>query len=178
MTATTTRPTRRNMDAANEQAASAIEPRQPIEFELVDQKYQGALFQIDPAKRSDRGPLMSGNLAVGQAKVPLSAFFDVSQETGTEYLNLSLGGEGGVHYYGRLFRTAQKKSERSPDYSGYFHVLAVRPGDEIAAEEWEQSPKLKVYGRRVRNADNSVRIALDVAPTRSIEPIEDSELPF
>jgi hypothetical protein len=37
---------------------------------------------------------------------------------------------------------------------------------------------LNVYGRRVRNADNSVRIALDVVPQRSDVPVGDDEVAF
>jgi len=79
-----------------------------------------------------------------------------------------------------VFRNEEKKNARSPDYSGYLVVLPLSPDvrDEYSQEEWDDAPRLNVYGRRVRNADNSVRIALDVVPLRSDAPVGDDEVAF
>ncbi|MEX3557294.1 MAG: hypothetical protein VB135_02330, partial [Burkholderia sp.] len=74
----------------------------------------------------------------------------------------------------------KKKTAKSPDYTGYLVVLAMNPGvkNEHTEEDWEAAPRLTVFGRRVRNADNSVRIALDVLPKRSNENVSDEEVGF
>lgn len=178
MTATSTKPAQKKMAPQAAQAPSAVKQPEPINFELANQKYQGALFNIDEDKQTQDGPLMSGSVEVAKVRIPLSAFLEISEETGKRYLNLSLGGKDGVHYYGRLFRNDEKRSEKSPDYSGYFHILPVNPGDQYTDEEWAGAAKLQVYGRRTRNADDTVRIALDIVPMRSQEPIGDDELAY
>ena len=91
-----------------------------------------------------------------------------------------MGARGQQHFSGRLFRSTEKKNAKSPDYTGYLIVLPMTPDvrNEYTKEEWEAAPRLKVYGRRMRNADNSPRISLDIAPPKSDAPVGDNELAF
>ena len=138
------------------------------------------LFPVDEEHARENGPLFTGSIKLDGESVPLSAFLKDARESEKRYLDLSVGAKGQVHYSGRLFRNEDKKTTKSPDYSGYLIVLplssAVR--DEYSAEEWNEAPRLIVYGRRVRNADNSVRIALDVVPPRLDAPVSDNEVAF
>lgn len=138
------------------------------------------LFPVDEEHARENGPLFTGSIKLDGESVPLSAFLKDARESEKRYLDLSVGAKGQVHYSGRLFRNEEKKTTKSPDYSGYLIVLplssAVR--DEYSAEEWNEAPRLIVYGRRVRNADNSVRIALDVVPPRVNAPVGDDEVGF
>ncbi|KVE33099.1 hypothetical protein [Burkholderia sp. TSV86] len=140
-----------------------------------------ALFPVDEDHARDNGPMFTGSIKLEGVSVPLSAFLKEAKN-GSErrYLDLSIGAKGQVHYSGRLFRNEQKKTAKSPDYTGYVVVLAMNPGvkNEYTDEDWEAAPRLIVYGRRVRNADNSVRIALDVLPKRSNENVSDEEVGF
>jgi hypothetical protein len=156
-------------------------------------KTKGVLFVIPEEDRKENGPVLSGNFANGDKTVGLSAFLDMSEETGRRFYNLSLGDKDGTHWYGRLFRNENKKSDKSPDYSGFMIVLPVeapvadesgkakakaKAKPQYTPEDWEQAPKLTVFGRRVRSADNSARIVLDVLPVRSQDPISDEDVPL
>jgi len=178
MTATATKPAQKPMSTSTATAAKPTKQQAPIDFELTTARYNGALFNIPEEDIVDNGPLMSGSVTVDEVRIPLSAFFAQSKETGTEYMNLSLGSKDGVHYHGRLFRNTSKKSPRSPDYTGFVTLLAVPPGVKFSDEEWDEAVRLQVFGRKVRNADNSVRIELNIAPQRSLEPVGDDEVAF
>lgn len=138
------------------------------------------LFPVDEEHARENGPLFTGSIKLDGESVPLSAFLKDAKESDKRYLDLSVGAKGQVHYSGRLFRNEEKKTAKSPDYSGYLVVLPLSPDvrDEYSQEEWDEAPRLNVYGRRVRNADNSVRIALDVVPQRSDVPVGDDEVAF
>lgn len=158
----------------------AAETQAPVVFTLEKTgKYQGALFNIKEEDLVEGGPIMSGSIEVNNVRVSLSAFLEESANTGTKYLNLSLGSKGGVHYYGRLFRQAEKRSERSPDYSGFILLLPAEPGaPKYTNEQWDKAERLQVYGRRVKNLSEGSRISLDVVPQRSREPVAEGELSF
>lgn len=140
-----------------------------------------ALFPVDEDHARENGPLFTGSIKLEGESVPLSAFLkEAKNGSDTRYLDLSIGAKGQVHYSGRLFRNEKKKTTKSPDYTGYLVVLPMNPGvqNEYTEDEWEAAPRLTVFGRRTRNADNSVRIALDVLPQRSDEPVGDDEVSF
>ena len=138
------------------------------------------LFPVDEEHARENGPLFTGFIKLDGESIPLSAFLKDAKESDKRYLDLSVGAKGQVHYSGRLFRNEEKKTTKAPDYSGYLVVLPLSPDvrDEYAQEEWNEAPRLIVYGRRVRNADNSVRIALDVVPPRLNAPVGDDEVRF
>lgn len=138
------------------------------------------LFPVDEEHARENGPIFSGSIKLDGVSVPLSAFLKDAKGSEKRFLDLSIGAKGQVHYSGRLFRNEEKKTAKSPDYSGYLVVLPLSPGmqDEYEEEDWKQAPRLIVYGRRVRNADSSVRIALDVLPQRSDAPVSDDEVAF
>jgi hypothetical protein len=138
------------------------------------------LFPVDEEHSRENGPTFTGSIKLDGVSVPMSAFLKEAKGSEKRFLDLSVGAKGQVHYSGRLFRNEEKKTARSPDYSGYLVVLPLSPDvrDEHSQEEWDEAPRLIVYGRRVRNADNSVRIALDVVPQRSDAPVGDDEVTF
>ncbi|MEM5387851.1 hypothetical protein VSR68_30315 [Paraburkholderia phymatum] len=138
------------------------------------------LFPVDEEHARENGPTFTGSIKLDGVAVPMSAFLKEAKGSDKRFLDLSVGAKGQVHYSGRLFRNEEKKTSRSPDYSGYLVVLPLNPDvrDEHSQEEWDEAPRLIVYGRRVRNADNSVRIALDVVPQRSDAPVGDGEVAF
>jgi hypothetical protein len=138
------------------------------------------LFPVDEEHARENGPLFTGSIKLDGESIPLSAFLKDAKESDKRYLDLSIGAKGQMHYSGRLFRNEEKKTVKSPDYSGYLIVLPLSSTvrDEYSQEEWNEAPRLIVYGRRVRNADNSVRIALDVVPPRIDAPVGDGEVAF
>ena len=138
------------------------------------------LFPVDVEHTRENGPTFTGSIKLDGVSVPLSAFLKEAKGSDKRFLDLSVGAKGQVHYSGRLFRNEEKKTARSPDYSGYLVVLPLSPDvrDEHSQEEWDEASRLIVYGRRMRNADNSVRIALDVVPQRSDAPVGEDEVAF
>src|SRR5260370_21583798 len=140
----------------------------------------GVLFLVDEDHAVENGPLFTGSVKLDSVAVPLLAFLKDAKESDKKFLDLSMGAKGQVHFSGRLFRNEEKKTSKLPDYSGYVVVLPLTPGvrDEYSQEDWDAAPRLFVYGRRVRNSDNSVRIALDIVPPKSAQPVGDDELAF
>jgi hypothetical protein len=156
---------RNDVDAATN-AAAAESVRQLIEFALTERTLAtGALFKIDDEKRSSNGPLMSGSLQIDGQDIPLSAFLKVGKESETEYLSLSLGQEGGIHYYGKLFRVENPKGANAPHYTGFMTVLACSDANNYSNEDWDEAPTLKVCGWRKRSANGTGRIHLTVSST-------------
>jgi hypothetical protein len=138
----------------------------------------GVLFPVSEDRAVENGPTFTGSVKLDGVSVPLSAFLKAARDSDKRFLDLSVGAKGQAHFSGRLFRTEEKKTAKSPDYSGYLVVLPLSPGmtDEYSQEEWDAAARLIVYGRRMRNADNSVRIALDILPKRLNKPIGDDEV--
>ncbi len=141
----------------------------PVVFTLHDRiNADGALFNV--TERVDNGPIMTGSFDLGEVRVPLSGFFRVA-ESGREYLSLSLGSEGGVHYYGKLFRVVDKKYANAPDYTGFVTLLACTEADKYTDDVWESAAKLQVFGRRRRSTDGTARIALTLVSS-DVQPDE------
>lgn len=109
----------------------------------------GALFNLDSSKHAptSNSPVMTGNIEIGPAKIELAAFLKIAASSGIEYLNLKLKTEKPV--YGRLFRNLEKKSENSPDYTGFLNV---------------NDDKLKVSGWKVRPEGKKAYISLAICP--------------
>lgn len=167
--------TSKRQQRRNQPSQAGNDVRQLISFSLTEQsKATGALFNIQESDRSENGPIMSGSLEIDGAKVPLCGFLKQATQSETQYLGLSLGEEGGIHYYGKLFRVTEKKSANAPDYTGFITVLACTKKDEHSAEKWEEAPTLKVAGWRKRNGDGSGRIYLVV----SSREVSGAELAF
>lgn len=59
--------------------------QEPIVFKLEKKRYEGALFNIEDADRTENGPLMSGSITLVEndpkSRVPLSAFLSTSDTT-------------------------------------------------------------------------------------------------
>ncbi|CAJ0807128.1 hypothetical protein [Ralstonia thomasii] len=143
-------------------------------------KTTGVLFPVSDDRRSDNGPLFSGSIKLEDTQIPLAAFLKDAENGESQFLDLAVGARGQQHFSGRLFRNTEKKNANSPDYSGYLVVLPMTPDvrNEYTTEEWDAAPRLKVFGRRMRNADNSPRISLDIVPPKSDAPVGDDELAF
>ena len=148
---------------------NATQTPSPVVFILHERiNADGALFNV--TERVENGPIMTGSFDLGQVRVPLSGFLRVA-ESGREYLSLSLGSEGGVHYYGKLFRVTDKKYANSPDYTGFVTLLACTEPDEYTDDQWESADKLQVFGRRRRSTDGNARIALTLVSSE-VQPEE------
>ena len=143
-------------------------------------KTTAVLFPVSDDRRTENGPLFSGSIKLEDTQIPLAAFLKDAESGESQFLDLAVGARGQQHFSGRLFRSTEKKNAKSPDYTGYLIVLPMTPDvrNEYTKEEWEAAPRLKVYGRRMRNADNSPRISLDIAPPKSDAPVGDNELAF
>lgn len=138
---------------------------------------KGVLFQIDDDRLVENGPRFLGSVDIGNVKMSLSAFLKQAQSSDTEYLDLSFGDKGQPHYSGRLFKN-EKRGPKSPDYRGYITLLELDPDirNQYDRDDWDNADRLTVFGRRVRNADGGVRIALDILPVR--QPVAAGELAF
>lgn len=160
----TTRRARRNAAAEATDAAAAESVRQLIQFALTERTIAtGALFKIEDDRRTANGPLMSGSVTIDRQDVPLSAFLKRAEKSDLEYLSLSLGEEGGIHYYGKLFRVDEPKGANAPHYTGFMTILQCDENTQHTNEDWENAPTLKVCGWRKRNANGTARIHLTLS---------------
>lgn len=131
---------------------------------------QGAIFPArNMAERSPNAPEMTGTLQIDDLslRVPVAGFVTTAKETGELYYRLSVGFKNGVHYYGRLFATSEKRHPNSPDYFGFISLLPVSRQNQYSPEEWDAAPTLRIRGYRRRNAsDNRARIQILGAPVK------------
>lgn len=168
--------------ASNAAADTAIAPQEPrqhdvsqtatasllaavaAELTVTDRlAASGALFNIEPDRRMDNGPIMSGSIRDQQGvSIPVALFREVA-ESGEIYASLALGGKDRTRYYGRLFHS-QTEAGNGPAYSGYIVVLPVTAPDQHSPEDWDKAHRLQVCGWRRRSADGSARISLQIAP--------------
>lgn len=120
---------------------------------LAKLKYNAALFMIAAADRKENGPLMSGSINLPEdKKLPFSAFAKLSKE-GKNYFSLSVGGADSEHQYGALFPATEKKTDKSPDYTGSIDL--VKGGDE----------RLRVVGwKRAAAGTGKTYISLALSP--------------
>jgi hypothetical protein len=151
---------------------------------------KGALFQHTPA---DGGhgegvhPAMTGviDFEVDGVKtsMPVSGFVKYAKESDDSYLSLSMGVEGGVHYYGSLFNKVAKKAEmavtdpakaeKMRDYSGVLRVLPVWPKGHpkhvtLGVDDYEAADELMVFGTNKQAATSDVvYVELSIAPKRN-----------
>lgn len=117
---------------------------------------KGALFTLKPETRRVNGPVMTGIFEIDAERIEIAAFKRISRGTNLEFLNLRIGKSGteAKPLYGKLFRNDQKKSEKSPDYSGYVDL-----GSD------ENAPQLRIAGWRTRSNDGkTLYISLDLSP--------------
>jgi hypothetical protein len=121
---------------------------------LDNTRAKGALFSVKAADRKDNGPRMTGSFEVNSKRISLAAFSKVSKRSGQQYLNLKVGEKDGPTFYGKLFRNADKKGDKSPDYSGY---VELGTGND--------APQLRIAGWRAKSRDQKTSyISLDLAP--------------
>ncbi len=155
-------------------AASGTDHRPASRGSLVlapTARFDGALFNI--AEKRPDGPVMSGLVTLEGQRVGLSAFLK-SPDGKKQYLSLSMGEEGSVHYYGKLFRVDGKFNDTSPDYSGYMKTLPCDGETDYSGEQWDAAPQVQVFGWKRRSADGTARIALSASP----RTVDDAELPL
>lgn len=154
----------KNATAANNAAAQSV--RNLIAFSFTPETVaNGVLFNITAEKRTHNGPIMSGSVEVDNVQIPVSGFLKIAQESGKEYLALSIGQENGVHYYGKLFRAeGKKKFQTAPDYNGFITLLPCSEAQQYTNEEWDAAPTLKITAYRRRNANSTARIAMNIMP--------------
>lgn len=109
----------------------------------------GALFHPELSKQAatPNSPVMTGNIEIGSTKIDLAAFLKKASSSGVEYLNLKLSSEAPI--YGRLFRNLEKRTENSPDYTGFLNV---------------DDHKLKISGWKVRPEGKRAYISLAIRP--------------
>jgi hypothetical protein len=168
-----------------------------------DLKTTGVLFIIDEEKLSENGPIYSGSVNIGDKRVSLSAFLKQSKTNGMRYLDLSLGEKGEVHFSGRLFRNEKRKSDKSPQYTGFFTILPLTPKPLVApvaqgsgkrnaksapaepqqqytTEDWDNAPQLSIFANWMQNSDGQgKRMVLDIVPARRrVETDADETVPF
>ena len=145
------------------------------EFLSTSTKAKGALFNIAKDEIKENGPIMSGSIDVADQKILLSGFLRTSNTNGSNYLSLALSAplpegytdadkENQLRYYGKLFRQTEKRSDSSPDYTGFISVLPCTSPHQYTNEQWDDAPTLQVAGWRKRNADGTSRISVSIAP--------------
>lgn len=130
------------------------------------------LFVVED--RKEDGPVYSGSIEISGVKVPMSGFLKQAQESGKDYLNLTIGDKDQAHYYGVLFKNRRLQDNLNQTYSGNIKVLRVEGGTTYTPEEWDNAPTLKLSGLRVRSANGGARINIAVNPTL----VCDEEMPF
>ena len=145
------------------------------EFLSTTTKAKGALFNVAPEDRKENGPIMTGSIEIGSEKFHISGFTRTASSTGELYLSVALSArlpdgytesdrENQLRYYGKLFRQSEKRSEASPDYTGFITVLPCTTPNQYTNDEWDAAPNLQVWAWRKRNADGTSRISLSIAP--------------
>jgi hypothetical protein len=150
---------------------------------------KGALFKYTPLEGAEDGthPAMTGVIDFVDANsvktsMPLSGFVKYAKESDDSYLSLSMGVEGGVHYYGSLFNKEHKKAEVAKtdpakaetmrDYSGALRVLPVWPKGHpnhvtLGVDDYEGADELMVFGTNKQAANGTVFVELSIAPKRT-----------
>jgi hypothetical protein len=152
------------------------------EFLTPTSQAQGALFNVPAGDRKDNGPVMTGSIKVENQKILVSGFLKTATTTGMDYLSLSLSAplpenhtdqdrENQLRYYGKLFRQTERRSDSSPDYTGFISVLPCVASNQYTDKQWDDAQTLQVWGWRKRNTDGKSRIAINIAP-REVAPDE------
>jgi hypothetical protein len=148
--------------------------RVPVQTPQLSDKLMSSAVLFIVEDRKPDGPVYSGSIEANSVKVPMSGFLKQAQESGKDYLNLTIGDKDQAHYYGVLFKNRRVQDNLNQTYSGNIKLLRVEPGAKFTPEEWDKAPTLKLSGLRVRSANGSARINLSVAPSL----VEDDEMPF
>jgi hypothetical protein len=148
--------------------------RVPVQTPQLSDKLSSSAVLFVVEDRSEDGPVYSGSIEISGVKVPMSGFLKQAQESGKDYLNLTIGDKNQAHYYGVLFKNRRIQENLNQSYSGNIKVLRVEGGTTYTPEQWDNAPTLKLSGLRVRSANGGVRINIAVNPTL----VDDDEMPF
>lgn len=139
----------------------------------------GNLFPLPGTDRfrnnwtASRGtPLMLGSVEVGTSVMPVLALLEIAanpRAVGSKSLKLQFG-LGDLRYEGELWRTDRRgwhegelpegETPEDPDYEGYVSLVPYIPNEHVSHDAQFRLGSISIEGRRVRNADGSVRIAL------------------
>ncbi|MFP3558209.1 hypothetical protein SB861_47220 [Paraburkholderia sp. SIMBA_049] len=139
----------------------------------------GNLFNLPGTDRfrnnwtASRGtPLMLGSVGVGESVMPILALLEIAahpRAVGTKSLKLKFGSDD-LRYEGELWCTDRRgwhdgelpegENPDDPDYEGYVSLVPYVGIEHMTEDAQFRLGSLSIEGRRVRNADGSVRIAL------------------
>ena len=144
----------------------------------------GNLFPLPGTDRfrnnwtASRGtPLMLGSVEVGEAVMPVLALLEIAahpRAVGSKSLKLKFGGDT-LYYEGELWCTdrhgwhdgelPEGEAPNDPDYEGYVSLVPYVVNEHMSEDAQFRLGSILIEGRRVRNADGSVRIALWIGST-------------
>lgn len=161
-------------DTAGETNTKSNVARVPVKTPQLSDKLVSSAVLFVVEDRKEDGPVYSGSIEISGVKVPMSGFLKQAQESGKDYLNLTIGDKDQAHYYGVLFKNRRIQENLNQTYSGNIKVLRVEGGTTYTPEEWDNAPTLKLSGLRVRSANGGARINIALNPTL----VGDEEMPF
>ena len=161
-------------DTTGDGATKSNVARVPVQTPQLSDKLMSSAVLFIVEDRKPDGPVYSGSIEISGVKVPMSGFVKMAQESGKDYLNLTIGDKDQAHYYGVLFKNRRTHENQNQTYSGNIKVLRVEAGVKFSAVEWDNAPTLKLSGLRVRSANGGARINIAVNPTL----VDDDEMPF
>ena len=139
-------------------------------------KIQGTLFTIAKEKRKNNGPVMDGQFQVeGESGKMSGAAWTKESKNGAPYLSLQIELDRQTKYYGALFATKDKKSDKAPDYFGTLNLGKT-----------EEDGHLRIAGWKRRGKENGTPfISVMIEPAQPLgqnttapESYEDSDLPI
>ncbi|CAB3804234.1 hypothetical protein LMG28614_05986 [Paraburkholderia ultramafica] len=115
---------------------------------------------------------MLGSVEVGESVMPVLALLEIAahpRSLGSKSLKLQFGIDA-LRYEGELWRTDRRgwhdgelsegETPDDPDYVGYVSLVPYVANEHVSEDTQFRLGSISIEGRRVRNADGSVRIAL------------------